>query len=278
MVPLLSLLLHLCHKYSHYYKLEGSTETCRIPFASESEDGAASAFTALENSGDMAVIDGSNSGDAWTLRQVFLDINTNLMNSVKSLELSKGAITGLEIMDMIRKPGQGSTPREVNPHPRSWLYLAGKADVICTCSKLGPAIEPVPALTADILSSRPTCGCCARPSGSYYLVSHMKCLSLLLEQFGKSLGDLQNGEDRFGAPGLRIIQSWPHAECDHPPQSHVASDAKRIVQKISRVVLKEGKEQRAMVVCEIPSNAGVVVFKTFQPAFAAPPSHRFKLS
>lgn len=41
----------------------------------------------------------------------------------------------------------------------------------------------------------------------------------------------------------------------------------------------EGREgERAVVVCEIPSNAGVVVFKTFQSAFAAPPSHRFKLS
>ncbi|KAL6410927.1 hypothetical protein AUP68_07359 [Ilyonectria robusta] len=283
LVPLLSLLLHACHKYFHYYGVEGSKEPYNIPFADESEDGASSAFKALENSGDIAVIGALNGKNAWTLGQLLLEMNANFMRSVKYLEQSKSLVTGLELMDMIKKPGQGSALREVDPRPSSWIYLAERADVVCTCSKLGLAIEAIPAIPAipvipaAISTSGPTCSCCVLPTGSYYLAAHMHCLSLLLEKSGKTLQDLRNGKSRFGAPGIQTIQTSPDTNCSHTPQDPDTSDVRHVIQKTSQSSSsKKEKERQTSLLREIPLYTGVVVLGTFQPAFAGPPPSRFQ--
>ena len=145
LIPMLSLVLHLCHRYYQQVKREWEPDD-RIPFADPSSDGASAAVTALERNGDTLVFGNVGQADCETPRQLFLRINTNLLESSATRELPKrGVIYASEVMHAVVEPGNGGLLKQLtaSEDASSWQELAGKSDYIGVCADIGEAIQPV---------------------------------------------------------------------------------------------------------------------------------------
>ena len=199
LVPNLSLIIHLCHRYFEVNKQPN--EKRGIPFVAPSPDGSSAVVAAIMDQGHRIVFEkntgGSSSftsGVGETLRQVFLRISTNLSETWKTRRSPKGNnVFATELMDMIREPGRGSPLKEIEVTDTvSWRSLVDKVDVVGCCANIGQLIEPV-------IPTPQRCQCHVMPRDQFLLGAHMRCLDELARRAGNSLQRLRvNGFCKFG--------------------------------------------------------------------------------
>ncbi|KAK8091633.1 hypothetical protein PG997_001994 [Apiospora hydei] len=172
LIPMLSLVLHLCHRYFQEVKLVEELDD-PIPFAEPSPDGSSAAIRALESEGDVVVLGKSGEPDCEFLRQLVLRINANLLDSSATREPPKrDIIYASELMDTVVQPANGSVLKEIcaSEDASSWKDLASKADVIGVCAGIGEVIQPILDPTKPV---RPKCECLHLPRSLYLLAAHI---------------------------------------------------------------------------------------------------------
>jgi hypothetical protein len=135
LVPMLSLVLHLCHRYFQEINCRGHADD-PLPFANPSPDGASEAARVLGSSGDVLVSGVAGDADAENLRQLFLRINTNLLNAEGTREQSnKKPLFASELMAMVTEPGRGSPLKKIKAigDTESWVGLLARVDFVGVC-------------------------------------------------------------------------------------------------------------------------------------------------
>ncbi|KAN0102723.1 hypothetical protein V8E51_011036 [Hyaloscypha variabilis] len=264
LIPKLSLILHLCHKYFQEFKPRVGYIKDPIPFAEPAPNGSWAAQQAIVAEGDTIVLGTLDQADTETLRQVFLRINTNLLDSVKTREKPRNAVMfASEMMDMWDQPATGSPLREVNINrcARSWTCLVSIVDVFCVCANIGPAIEPVPI-------PNHVCDCCMLPTNQYYLAAHMWCLEQLSKRARSSTSQLQHGMCKLGEDAVWCVQTSPWRRCGPETHPSIWGDIDlldTLLQKVSNENKHNDKEAPEIVLHEPPPDTGVVVFGARHP-------------
>lgn len=184
LVPMLSLILHLCHRYFQEIDRGGHKDD-PLPFADPSPDGASEAARVLGSSGHVLVSGATGHPDAENLRQLFLRIYTNILDAEGTREQSnKKALFGSELMAMVTEPGRGSPLKKIKAtsmaDTESWVGLLARVDFVGVCANIGRLIEP------ETSSTNP-CSCSTLPSDRYLLAAHMYCLKVLSQREGESV-------------------------------------------------------------------------------------------
>lgn len=185
LVPMLSLVLHLCHRYFQETNRDGHKDNDPLPFADPSPDGASEAARVLASSGHVLVSGVAGDPDAENLRQLFLRIYTNLRDAEGTREQSnKKTLFGSELMAMVTEPGRGSPLKKIKAtsmaDTESWVGLLARVDFVGVCANIGRLIEPE-------TSSTNSCSCSTLPSKRYLLAAHMHCLKVLSQREGENV-------------------------------------------------------------------------------------------
>jgi hypothetical protein len=189
LVPQLSLILHLCHFYFEQNKI-GRDGPDPIPFAEVGTDGSCAVIEAIQDKGSVKVF-GTNE-DSETLRQLFLRINTALINSTSTFEPATSThIFARELVDIVHEPPQGAPLKKlpVVGGAHGWYKLCDKVASVLVCSDIGEAIKPA--------HDQDACRCYALPSDKYYLAAHMKCMSELCRLAEYTGGVYKLGKDIY---------------------------------------------------------------------------------
>ena len=247
LIPLLSLILHLCHIY--FQDIKQDREVNHIPFAEPSPDGASAVINAIEQNGDLIVtgrgIEDPNdpkwcSGE--TLRQMFLRISTNLLETSAAMERPKGNhIFASELMDLMHEPVRGSHLKEIEISAAmgSWQGLVEKVDVIGCCARIGRLIEPVTPVQRD-------CQCHVLPENQFLMGAHMRCLDELARRAGSSLNELrEGGVCKFGDKAFWCAEKWcTWAACGDRMHPSIWTDTLAPNQFLHQITQKEVKQPR----------------------------------
>lgn len=265
LVPMLSLILHMCHIYlEDTSKDDGLANNNPLPFAQASPDGSTAARNVLEPNGHLILAGEAGQDDTETLRQLFLRINTNLLNSVQTREASDSKkIFATELMDLIHQPARGSPVKEIRIHDYdvSWSGLAETVDFVGVCANLGQTIQPVPPKNV------PLCDCCTLPRDRYLLAAHIASLERLAQLKGDCNRTMMPCKPwNFGGKALWSPGSLLFMRCTadlHPSVWTNAVDAESLVQRITTC---KGKEKVEAVTAagvnpaQMVPETGVVVF------------------
>lgn len=212
LVPMLSLILHLCHRWFQDINRHLSVMD-PIPFAAPEHDGFQASLRALELSGDILVLGKAGEPDTETLRQLVLRVHMTLTGSNSTREEPKGRyIFATELMSVVDPPSNGSALRRLDvsgfdSQVSSWRSIVKHVDVIGVCKELGQAIQAGPQ-TGIICED-----CCTLPVAHFYMAAHVSCLAVLAERAGSSIhwNCISGGACQLG-PGTywRISAStWP---------------------------------------------------------------------
>lgn len=236
LVPLLSLVLHLCHRYFQEVNCSGQADS-PLPFADPSPDGAAEAARVLESSGDVLVFGAAGEPDAENLRQLFLRINTNLLNASGTREQSnKKKLFASELMAMVTEPGRGSRLKEIKApaDAETWVGLLERVDFVGVCANIGHLIEPD-------LPSMNTCSCSALPCNRYFLAAHMRCLDALSQREGHSMKTSLNRVCRLGERVFWNMERLYWTACPSGCHDPIWDEKEKILQQISSKEKGKGK-------------------------------------
>lgn len=259
LVPLLSSILPLCHRYFQEVKLDNEVDP--IPFAEPSTDGSHAVIKAIEKHGDLLVLGQDDTPDRETLRQLFLRINTNLLDTAGTREKPvKRHIFASELMGMIFEPGPGSALKkiEVSGGTGSWASLVEKVDFVGCCTNIGQLIEPV-------VQSQ-SCGCVTLPQEQFLLAAHMRCLEVLSQRAGSSVGKVREGACKFGEDMFWSAETpfW-HDVCKERAHQSIWTDVllrKQVLQQITpkQMIRYEAANARAATIPQKMASDGAVVF------------------
>ncbi len=259
LVPLLSLILHLCHVYFHHVQ---PSEVDPIPFAEPATNGSRAVIEAIKTCGDLIVV-GTDTSDGEAFRQLFLRIHTNLLETSRTREKpNKKYVFASELMDIVCEPGIGSPLKkiEISGNIGSWDGLLEEVDVIGCCANIGQLIEP-PVLP-------PSCNCSILPRDQYLLAAHMQCLEQLSQRVGSSINHLRKGSCRFGENTFWYTESLFWAKCQDRIHMSIWENTapNRLRQQITRgEKRRKGDEAQGFTVLEDLSLDGAVVFGTYLP-------------
>lgn len=258
LVPMLSLVLHLCHRY--FQEVCSDQAHNPLPFADPSPDGASEAARVLECNGDVLVFGAAGDPDAENLRQLFLRINTNLLNSAATREPSnKKKLFASELMAMATEPARGSPLKEMKApaDAESWVGLLERVDFVGVCANIGYLIEPDPPLAN-------TCACSALPCNRYLLAAHIRCLDALSQREGCTIGHSLNRVCRLGESAFWNMENVYWTNCPAGGHDTIWNEKDKILQQISNKEKGKGKNVprlngQAMLQQQLPED-GVVVF------------------
>lgn len=183
LVPMLSLLLHLCHRYFQEVSRGSNAINNPLPFADPSPDGATAATIALESAGETLIFGSAGEIDAENLRQLFLRINSNLLNAAGTREPSnRKTLYASELMALVTEPGRGSPLKKMKApvDAESWVGLLEMVDFVGVCANIGALIKPE-------TPSEISCACSTLPSDRFLLAAHVRCLDVLSQREGKGI-------------------------------------------------------------------------------------------
>ncbi|KAJ1323697.1 hypothetical protein MN608_10942 [Microdochium nivale] len=259
LVPMLSLLLHMCHIYHQRIMAHTANTTNLIPYAAPASDGAQAVLDAIELAGDLVVLGQAGEPDTENLRQLFLRMHTSLVQAASLREKPTiKHIFATELMATIDPPFFGSGLRKVdvnaiNSSVESWKEFAHHVDVVGVCANLGQAIRPV-VTTPDLCVD-----CSTLPTERFYLAAHMQCLENLTMVAGGTLDDLSSGGCQLGFKTYWSAHNKLWARClssSHTPFWD-ARPSPQVLQQLSSHRLKKTKSAIFKVAV---SKDGVVVF------------------
>jgi hypothetical protein len=204
LVPKLSLILHLAQRWAKYYDIGEGV----IPYAQWGTNGD-SAESILAGSGSLVIL--GKGEDAFTLRQLILGLNTNLLGSMEKSELSAHQkLFGFEAMDVITEPPSGGHMRrmKISKKEKGWINIANMVDAVVVCSNLGSAISPA--------GKRDNPQCNEVPRGFDYLTASVPVLQTL---FKKDISiveaSLKTAGFKFGENNVWELSGSPFEECLH---------------------------------------------------------------
>ncbi|KAH8748871.1 hypothetical protein F5883DRAFT_652987 [Diaporthe sp. PMI_573] len=259
LVPMLSLILHLCHRYFQEINRNGQVDN-PLPFADPSPDGASEAARVLERSGDVLVFGAEGDSDAENLRQLFLRINTNLLNAARTRESSnKRTLFASELMAMVTEPGRGSPLKKIRAAAaaESWVGLLARVDFVGVCANIGRLIEPDPPSTNP-------CICSALPSDRYLLAAHMRCLDALSQREGDKMRNSRNRVCRLGEKVFWNMGKLYWTRCPAAGHDPIWNEKDKILQQISSKEKGKGRDVQGVNGLTVPQQClpedGVVVF------------------
>lgn len=259
LVPMLSLILHLCHRYFQEVN-HGCHRDNPLPFANPSPDGALEAARALETSGHVLVFGATGDPDAENLRQLFLRINTNLLNAAGTREPSnKKTLFASELMAMVTEPGRGSPLKKIKAaaDAESWVGLLARVDFVGVCANIGHLIEP------DLSSTYP-CTCSALPSDRDLLAAHVRCLDALSQREGESIRNSLNRVCRLGEKVFWNMGNLYWTSCPAGGHDPIWNEKDKILQRISSKEKGKGRGVQGVNGLTVPQQFlpedGVVVF------------------
>ncbi|KAH7375150.1 hypothetical protein B0T11DRAFT_292884 [Plectosphaerella cucumerina] len=261
LVPLVSWILHLCHKY--YIQECGHGDT-PIPFAEPSTDGAEATFSVVKDKGGTVVF-GAGTGDEETLRQLWLRISTNLGEPQPGREdPQRGLIFAAEAMDIMHSRNSYLKEFPTSDVSASWAEFAKLAKTTTVCANLGNAIVPVP-------PSGKLCECCTLLESQDFLAAHTWSLARLLEVEGRSFSHLDNeglpfktGTTWRASNGLQGL--WTDCPAGEECRNIWGPNAalSPILQRLERVNCQKSKgkgvEEEPPVYDRQAAESGVVVF------------------
>lgn len=258
LVPMLSLVLHLCHRY--FQEVSSGQAHNPLPFANPSPDGASEAARVLECNGDVLVFGAAGNPDAENLRQLFLRINTNLLNSAATREPpNKKKLFASELMAMVTEPARGSPLKEMKTpaDAESWVGLVERVDFVGVCANIGYLIEPDPPFANN-------CACSALPCNKYLLAAHIRCLDALSQREGCTIGHSLNKVCRLGESVFWNMENVYWTNCPAGGHDTIWNEKDKILQQISNKEKGKGKNVprlngQAMLQQQLPED-GVVVF------------------
>jgi hypothetical protein len=257
LVPLLSLIFHLCHRYIQEFST--GTGINPLPFVTPSPNGSEAVLAAIDDKGDIIVF-GQSGSDHETLRQLIMRINRNLLDTAYTVERpDRNFIYASEIMDVITEPSRGSPLRTVavSQSTRSWQLLIEKVDVVGVCSNVGHVIQPIgPASKIGL------CKCYVLPENRDLLAAHLWCLDELARRSGPGLRDNHSSPCNLGSniiwqPRATWVTCNDH---QHVPLWDDPSKEQNILQKILRQDLKTNHKTQGSNVATPMNETGVVVF------------------
>ena len=258
LAPKLSLLLHPCHRYFAFFEISESNVEDPIPFATPSWNGADAARQALFNKGDVVLQwHGVNDIDRILLRQVLVDINTNISNTSMTRELpDKATFFGTELMTMVAKPEMSNGLRKMTSKDasESWYGLVEYVDAVFVCSNMGPAIQPC------LPTAVSKCQCVEIPEKREYLAAHMWCLEKILQRLGIDINKLSSEVIKINKSYDWCLNGQPFKGCPHDCQQlDYWKDVAAILQKISKRHLLSS-EPSPTVFAAPPPISGAVIF------------------
>ena len=257
LVPLLSLMLHLCHAYYARFNTDPDSED-PIPFATAQPDGAMAAIAALKGQRDQPVL------GSITLGNILLDIHTNMNASAgQSRDYHSGrTIFASEVMDQLNEPMSGSPlmSTKLGPECLAWLSLVQLADYVCFCGNLGPAMQP------QHKDPNETCQCHVLPQHRSFLAAHNSCLEILMEKKGVNLKVLQDGIWMISKTEFLSVKDWHFTPCTHDPVDPFWSNSARLLQTSHSSFTGTRGKQKAPKLAEPPPRTGAVVFGSPPPA------------
>ena len=257
LVPLLSLMLHLCHAYYARFNTDHHSED-PIPFATAQPDGAMAAMAALKGQRDLPVL------GSITLGSILLDIHTNMKASAdQTREYQSGTtIFASEMMDQLNEPMSGSPLRskKLGPEGLAWLSLVELADYVCFCGNLGPAMQP------QHKDPNETCQCHVLPQHRSFLAAHNSCLEILMERKGVDLDVLQDGIWKINQTEFLSVKAWPFTPCTHDPFDPFWSNSARLLQTSHFNFTGAWAKQKATKLAAPPPRTGAVIFGSPSPA------------
>jgi len=259
LVPMLSLLLHMCHMYirKHRPDYEG------LPFANASWDGASAALDAVQCKGDLKVL-----GEE-TLSSLLLRLNTNLADTARTRENpTRSHIFASELMDLIFEPatGTGLKSIQISEGMKAWKPLVQKVDAICVGANLGSVICTA---TSDLCS-----GCSMLPADEFLLAAQISCLDLLSQRAGGSVHEINHGLCSFGDQIYWRTDGslWPRCAKDrpHPSVWGLTPEGRLVLQSITKEVGTEHqiavKRANGAPAAVVPvDKRGAVVFGASKP-------------
>jgi hypothetical protein len=260
LVPLLSLLFHMCHRWVRHWISDPATN--RLPFVEPSDDGSKVVKEAIENLGDLLIFE--DPGDQETFRQLWLRINGNVNNASRTAENPQNdIILASELMNLITEPIRGSPLKKVmgSRSTRAWQRLVEKIDLTVVCANIGAAIKPVPAI--PVADSQ--CTCHVLPEGKDLLAAHLRCLKVLAERAGYDAFDFDQGVIRLGGDLTWRMNTPPWIACNLSQHTSPWDDAMRIhaiLQKISCERRRNVAVTALNRTVRVPET-GVVVFGTW---------------
>lgn len=257
LVPMLSLVLHLCHRYFQDINCTGYAEN-PLPFANPSPDGASEAAGVLLSSGHVLVSGVAGDEGAEYLRQLFLRINTNLLDAESTREQSnKKTIFATELMPMGTEPGRGSPLKKIKAMAdmESWVGLLARVDFVGVCANIGQLIEPE-------TSSTNQCGCSTLPRDRYLLAAHIHCLKALSQRVGENVTNSR--VYRLGEKVFWHMEKLHWTSCPVGKHKSIWNQEERFLQRISnkekgKSRFVQGVNGLAVPQQQIPED-GVVVF------------------
>lgn len=235
LVPMLSLVLHLCHRY--FQEVCSGQAHNPLPFADPSPDGASEAARVLECNGDVLVFGATGDPDAENLRQLFLRINTNLLNSAGTREPSnKKKLFASELIAMVTEPARGSPLKEMKApaDAESWVGLLERVDFVGVCANIGYLIEPDPPFANN-------CACCALPCDRYLLAAHMRCLDALSQREGCNIRHSLNRVCRLGESVFWNMEKLYWTTCPAGGHDTIWNEKDKILQQVSNREKGKGK-------------------------------------
>ncbi|KAF5489382.1 hypothetical protein CGCS363_v011833 [Colletotrichum siamense] len=259
LVPTLSLILHLCHRY--YQEINHTNNlSAFIPFAEPTYDGHEAVLEAIEMKGDVIVLGEPGESDTETLRQLFLRIHTEFSRAVSTREEPRrGVIFATELMSIIDPPMAGSPLRKIDVSgsealAASWEAIIKYVDVVGVCSGIGEPIRP------ELPAGNTCTSCPVLPRNHFYLAAHMQCLEALAYRAKSSTNNLMRGSCVLG--GTKTVWNTTAAlwtNCSGP--GHVSIWSKRPPYHVLQHISDDEERRSNSVVLRNPvTRTGVVVF------------------
>ena len=271
LVPLLSVLLHMCHRFGQMQVSRG--RPVNIPHAIESPSGDDAVMGAIMNFGDQDIFaDGTILTAMTTSQLLFRQLFHGMLFRLRNVKLpvaEDSRLFAVELMDIVTK--RTTSPKEIKTQGanHSWAELvpfASLVDTIAVARDIGQAIQPL---------SKQECNCsepCDElPVGRGYLAAHVSALRSLRGR-GHSLFELDeavtNGQIQFSPSASWVPRHdpWMWAGFERPTCQGIWANA-GLAQMILQKTCSKPEEAKLMlmrrklvsVLKEIPRN-GVVVF------------------
>lgn len=271
LVPLLSVLLHMCHRFGQMQVSRG--RRVNIPHAMESPTGDEAVIGAIMNCGDQNIFaDGTFLADPTTSQLLFRQLFHGMLFRLRNVKLpvaEDSRIFAVELMDVVTK--RTTSPKEIKTegNNHSWTDLVpftSLVDTVAVARDIGQVIQPLYKQECECSES-----CNELPAGRGYLAAHVSALRSLRGR-GHSLFELDEavskGQIQFSPSAWWVPRHdpWMWAGYERPRCRGIWANA-GLTQMILQKTCSNSEEAKLMlmrrklvsVLKEIPRN-GVVVF------------------
>lgn len=213
LVPLLSLVLHLCHRYFQFNNT--SNQPNPIPFAQTSPKGYESSKDAIADCGSLTVFGDEADDDRLLFRtllfRILLNLNDHPRNTTSKWKQETHVMAN-ELMDAVMHHDASPKLIPLAGENYSWpdlLPFAEVADSVGVCANIGPAIAPEPEGSSCVRQTE-------LPTMRGYLAVHLRSLRVLCVRGGYCMDEIKTGRCHITHHTCWVSRSDPWSQCGCP--------------------------------------------------------------